>query len=160
MPMKYLAGKAQRANKQAGDTIIEVLICIAVVGLALAGGYALSSHSLQTGLDSSQRNAALLAADGQVEFLKNAQANSSNGDTSLLSSYVNAPDNFCIDNTNGQVRTDTSCLATGITMSIIYDDCTGVFTVRPQWASFRGNSLSQTTIYYKLPDNFYSGPRC
>lgn len=158
--MIFITKLIDNRSRQAGDTIVEVLICIAVVGLALAGGYALSNHSLQSGLDSSQRSTALLAADGQVEFLKNAQANDTNdidGIPDFLSQYTANPNSpFCIDPTNGNSvsATNNVCRQNGVQMSITYNNCSGVFYINPQWSSFRGNQQSDADLYYKLPDNF------
>lgn len=62
--------KTARRNKTRGDTIIEVLISIAIVGLVIAGAYALASRSLQQGITASERTEALKLAEGQIEHLK------------------------------------------------------------------------------------------
>lgn len=58
-----------RLNRR-GDTIIEVLLCIAIVGLAVTGAYAISSHSLEEGVSASERTTANKIASSQIEALK------------------------------------------------------------------------------------------
>ena len=60
--------------KQAGDTIVEVLIAIAVVSSVLAGAYVSSNKALQQSRQSQERGEALKYAEAQVEQLKDAAA--------------------------------------------------------------------------------------
>lgn len=140
-------------RNQKGDTIVEVLASIAVVGVALAGGYALSSHSLRTGIDASRRSEALSLAQGQVEFLKNAVINNS------TAQYTdNATIDFCINSTTGAKLTGAPCSnlnGTTYAVSIVYSgDPDKTFTIEPTWESFGSNEPGRMRLYYKLPDNF------
>lgn len=143
--------KISKIANQSGDTIVEVLISIAVVGLALAGGYALSNHSLRTGIDSAQRNAAVLAADGQVEFLKNAVASNNTAQYT-----INPGTPFCINFNNGNREENAANCRNlfGYDMAITYSGTTKVFTIIPDWSIIRNNQESRAMLYYKLPDSF------
>lgn len=55
---------------RAGDTIVEVLIVCAVLGMVLASGYAIAVASLQVVQLSQERSYALKQAEGQLEMLK------------------------------------------------------------------------------------------
>lgn len=91
-----------RSKSAKGDTIVEVLISIAIVGAALTGGYSLASHSLQEGISASERTAALKMAESQVEALKfrhnvyNSQNNLAAWNTTF---GTGAPLNWCLDAT-------------------------------------------------------------
>ena len=70
---------------QVGDTIIEVMIALVIMGSVLAGAYYLSNYSLNTILESHFRSDALYIAQTQLEQLK-AQVNSN---PSFISSNQN-----------------------------------------------------------------------
>ena len=55
---------------QRGDTIVEVLICIAVIALVLVGAFAVSNHSAQTVQDSAEHTQAQQILQGQIESLR------------------------------------------------------------------------------------------
>lgn len=59
---------------QFGDTIVEVLIVTAVLGLVLAGSYAIASRSLKGMRASQERGEALKLAEAQIESIKTAVA--------------------------------------------------------------------------------------
>lgn len=54
----------------AGDTIVEVLIALVIIGTVLGGAFEISSLSLRTQLASSHRSQALQLAQTQLEELK------------------------------------------------------------------------------------------
>ncbi len=54
----------------AGDTIVEVLIAMAVLGAVLTGGYAIATSSLNGVRVSQERNEALKVAETQAEALR------------------------------------------------------------------------------------------
>ncbi len=55
---------------QTGDTIIEVLLAMTIIGLILAGAYATSSRSLNTSQYSQERTRATRIAESQIEQIK------------------------------------------------------------------------------------------
>jgi type II secretory pathway pseudopilin PulG len=57
-------------NNVRGDTIVEVLIAVAIVSLVLVSAYAISSRSTRTVQDTQEHQQALSIADSQVEFLR------------------------------------------------------------------------------------------
>lgn len=59
-----------RNLRQAGDTMIEVLISMAIVSTILGGAYVASNKSLLTIRDAQEHVDALKLADGQVELIK------------------------------------------------------------------------------------------
>jgi Tfp pilus assembly protein PilV len=63
---------------QIGDTIIEVLIALLIIGTVLGGAFEISALSLRTQLASSHRSQALQIAQTQLEALKSQVATNSN----------------------------------------------------------------------------------
>lgn len=78
-------------KNQRGDTIVEVLISIAVVSMILGGAYVTTNNSLRATRAAEERTAALKLVQGQLEFVKSMM--SSDAGYAALQS---APQNFCI----------------------------------------------------------------
>jgi type II secretory pathway pseudopilin PulG len=79
-----------------GDTIIEVLVCLAILGFVMTLAYTISTKSLQTIRRAQERVEALKIAEGQVELLKDMQKN-------RTTDFINAADRdigqpFCLNN--------------------------------------------------------------
>ncbi len=66
-----------RLRSERGDTIIEVLIAVAVVSSVLAISYSIMNRNLQTLRDNQERSEASKLAQAQIERLKTAWENSS-----------------------------------------------------------------------------------
>src|SRR3989344_9077991 len=95
----------QKRPSSRGDTIVEVLISVAILALVLATAYVAASNSLRTGTSAGQRNQALGYAQSQIEYIKGLQS----GSTSVSGFQ---PDNdrdgigqFCFD-TKGDLWDD------------------------------------------------------
>jgi type II secretory pathway pseudopilin PulG len=89
---------------QRGDTIVEVLISIAVVSMVLAGAYVTTQRSLIATRAAQERSNALKLGQGQLEQLKG-----------IISSNPNsvfgpgAPSPFCISGGAVVAATNTGC---------------------------------------------------
>ncbi len=57
-----------------GDTIVEVLLAIAIVSAVLAGAYVTTNRSLRVGRDAQEASEALELAEGQIERIKSLSA--------------------------------------------------------------------------------------
>ncbi|MBI2009279.1 hypothetical protein HYS84_02615 [Candidatus Saccharibacteria bacterium] len=139
-----------------GDTIIEVLLSITILGLVLTGAYALANRNLSSGISAGRRDQALASAQTQVEHIINAQKA---GDTAL-EKFTTFSGDFCI-------------LAEGEPKSKDNDECrnydsqqyalmvhyaNNVFTVTAQWTPAGAASYQdQLKLYYRLPGT-YTGP--
>jgi prepilin-type N-terminal cleavage/methylation domain-containing protein len=86
-----------RSSKQRGDTIVEVLIVLAVVGLALAVSYSIANRSLLGVRQAQEHSEALQIAQTQIERLRVAVPNAvANG--TLLTALQPAPNQyFCME---------------------------------------------------------------
>ena len=80
-----------QSRSQAGDTIVEVIIAVAVVATILAGAFIVTNRSTQAVRDSEEHAQALQYLQGQVELLR-AAAGTHGGLTSAMISSA-----FCLD---------------------------------------------------------------
>lgn len=146
--MRFISPKAQR-----GDTIIEVLISIAIIALALAISYSLANRSLRTGLSANARTEAAAIAQGQLELLKNARYTAS--DLSAFNSSYKTSTPFCMNPNGNGKATSSQCLSGGYTTTITYQNATNSFLLTTQWDSFNADSpggRDRLVVYYRLPD--------
>ncbi len=142
---------------QKGDTIVEVLLAIAVISSVLGGAYVSASQSLNATRRSQERAEALQLAQGQMERVKASSKNS----TSPI--YTTA--SFCIDTANtflpippNPVCQDSS-LGTPYNISVeATNDLNAcpvggprcVFTVLATWDRAGGGPAEQMKIIYRL----------
>ena len=90
--------KKKRFHKlnERGDTIIEVMIVLAILGLSLGISYATASSALNQSLNAQQHSTALGILNSQVELLRAAiDTNATNISTISASSTSNGP-TFCM----------------------------------------------------------------
>ena len=146
--------------KPAGDTIIEVMAAISILGLALGAAYGLSNRSFQTALHTHDRVEALSLAQGQIEFLKDKGLKSTINN--LIAKYPNG-EKFCFKDNDGTdvPATNDYCVSYGPDNASIYDIsisyCDGsggcapvdVFTVQATWIAGGSGKQNQLTVYYK-----------
>ncbi|MCA9334189.1 hypothetical protein KC963_04025 [Candidatus Saccharibacteria bacterium] len=76
---------------QVGDTIIEVMIAVAVLGTVIGGVYSVASRSLRSARQSQERSEALKYTESQIEQLKKLAIDNP--------AVFNANRVFCIDGT-------------------------------------------------------------
>lgn len=70
-------------RRQAGDTIVEVIIAIAVISTVLAGAFIVTAQSTRAVRDSEEHAQALQYVQGQVELLRAAAGHSGGLPTNL-----------------------------------------------------------------------------
>ncbi len=79
--MKYL--------REAGDTIVEVLMALSVTSLLITGAFVTSNKSLYSARRAQERGEALKVAEGQAETLRSLAL--------TVGFAVNSPTIFCLD---------------------------------------------------------------
>jgi len=139
-----------------GDTIIEVLLSIAILGLVLAGAYALANRNLSSGVSAGWRDQALTSAQSQIEHIINAQ----NTGGSALDKYKNFTGDFCIlQSGEPKNKDDNECKNyDGKQYVLAVHYASNVFTVTAQWTpAVAASYQDQLKLYYKLPGT-YTGP--
>jgi type II secretory pathway pseudopilin PulG len=159
-------------SEQRGDTIVEVLIALAVLGSALGLSYATANRSLAGARQAQEHSEALQIAQGQLELLR-SQATANPG---LFT--TGHPTYFCMDtaglhNFSSNIHSasdlqdpanyDAACRGIGngqfYNVSINdginvdaqgNDDGTGNFTVSVIWDDVRTTGKDNVTLVYRL----------
>ena len=124
-------------KSQAGDTIVEVLIALTILGLALSIAYATASRSLTAIRLASETSNATAIAKSQVEQIRSA------------SSLPTA--DFCFVNTGTAIIYNyTLCQVSPYKVKIIPSSGvdTGVYTVNITWDS-SGGTYNLNMLYRK-----------
>jgi type II secretory pathway pseudopilin PulG len=135
-------------NHQRGDTIVEVLIAVAIISFVLAVSYATTSNSAKDTVDAQEHSQALRAVESQLEFLhEKGSTNASN---------------VCFD-TNGAEQSSGSAACTvspygagtqpeyNLVITKPSAGPSGYYTVTATWPSVHGNGNSTVGMYYRPP---------
>lgn len=128
---------------QKGDTIVEVLISVAVVSLILTASYALSNRSSLAIRQAQERSEALKFSESQLENLRAYLATGGNwtaGDLCMLdnSAKTNVPAQ-CNKGTDGRYR-----------MSVAKNG--DIYTVSATWTRVGGTGDDNVKISYSIPN--------
>jgi len=127
--------------RQEGDTIVEVLIAIAIVSLILTAAYVISNKNTLAIQDNQERIQAQHLVEGQIESLR-AQG-----------SLANSTDCFTSD---GSEVTSSNCTAftqpgSGATYTVsVTGPVSSVYTVKATWAALASKGTASVTMYYRL----------
>lgn len=152
--MKYIS--LHRHNK--GDTIIEVLIAIAIVSLTLGSAYAVASRTLKNARQAQEHTEALKLLEGQLERMKGLSTDAASP------IYTGAPV-FCISSAGAFTPIAGASLPAasypaacsfgsvaggGYQMGIVRGS-NNVFTAKANWAGPTGNQEEVSLIYRIYP---------
>ncbi len=150
--MKRLAIKL---NDQ-GDTIVEVLIAIAIVSSVLAGAFTVTQKSTLAVRDSQERGEALQLLQGQLEQVRSVAVKAKNTSDPIFST---SPQYFCMNTTTNQrvnsnnATFDSTCKDMGDTdlydVTISYDSTNNVFNLTNKWDGMDGGQ-NQVQLAYKV----------
>ena len=111
---------------QRGDTLVEVLLALAIIGLILGVTYGTASRSVRTGRFAQEQTEALKIAESQLELVKLIA-----GSSQSATVFADPDNSFCI---TGTPPAATNPCTTGLyTTNVSYDDTTSTFTVRVSW---------------------------
>jgi prepilin-type N-terminal cleavage/methylation domain-containing protein len=129
---------------QAGDTIVEVLIAIAIVSLVLVGAYASTNHNVAISQDTQEHGQALQLVQGQVEFLRaDDKASSVPACYKSAGTAATTPATDCKVSSAGA----SSCSAEPcFTLSITPTSGT-IYKVSASWSGLTGSS-NNVAVYY------------
>lgn len=146
---RRLAKKLTRITER-GDTVVEVLIAIAVVSLILGGAFVTSDRSLQGTRSAEERSNALKMAETQLEAIKYLAASNP---TVIFGGTT--PPSFCLNGSAAYASSSATCTvdATGAptTVEPAYHVAVtrsgNTFTVRTTWT--RAGSDKQNSVELK-----------
>jgi prepilin-type N-terminal cleavage/methylation domain-containing protein len=148
-------------KSQQGETIVEVLIAIAIVSSVLAIAYSTMARNLSTMRDNQERTEAAKIAQGQIEALKQAWG-TVDGQADIISERSSgAP--FCVSTGEGHstgsstvtsdITTDTfpyqaPCSSGFYNMGIRYNS--GVYIVTVRWDRINGGNRNEIAMAYRV----------
>ncbi len=125
---------------QVGDTIIEVMICLAIMAMVIGAAYASATSSLRVGQRAQERTEAIKLSESQIEKIKYVSGNATSGVFDLPGTP------FCLSSTNAKVViTDRlvytpasyqQCLQNRYYIAVVYTPATNLFTVYAVWERY------------------------
>lgn len=150
-----------RRKSERGDTIIEVLLAIAVVSSVLGIAYSIMNRNILTLRDNQERTQAAKLAEGQIERLKHVW---NTDQASIISQGANA---FCINGTTVTDLAGASPTATPETdnfgnyaggcrfdnffnVGIRFNNAANSFTVFVRWDRVGGGQRGQVVLVYRV----------
>jgi type II secretory pathway pseudopilin PulG len=147
-------------RNQRGDTIVEVLLAMAVLGMVLGTSFGIVNRSLATGRDAQERSEASKLTESQIEKLKTASSDPDNGFFNIAENSI-----YCITDTLDVEEFDSGgIIQDDVDLSTYTDPCKSgpdgryrlsiirsgnVFTVRSRWNSIRGDQLNEAKMTYR-----------
>lgn len=148
---------------QVGDTIVEVMICLAIIAMVISGAYASASESLRVGQRAQERTEALKLAEAQLEKIKYLSSSA----TSDI--YTDPALPFCIINDSTKIgitniadytaASYNACLQqTRYHVSVVYTTGDNLFTVQAVWERLGGSGGSNLNDKYDQLKLFYRQP--
>ncbi len=153
MFVRHRTGKDLRER---GDTIVEVLVAIAVVSLVLGGAYVTTNRSLLATRDAEERSVALKLTESQLEQLKGFAR-----DNPEAIFGAGVPNPFCITNTNTVVSaSDEGCTVNpsgapstvepSFTLNVSRAGDGNTFTVVNEWTDVSGDIKDNIRMVYRI----------
>lgn len=156
---------AQR--RQRGDTIVEVLICIGVVGAVLAGAFVVTNRSQLGVRDSQERAEAAKIVEGQLELLRsNAKLHKGtifhpkttgvfcmNRTTALPITVPGPNEDECTMDSLGAKSDEVNAYTVAINHEETASGTSNagqLFKIQVTWDSVTGSGQAQQTMYYRL----------
>lgn len=148
--MRLVQRLPQPSKNSRGDTIVEVLVSIAILSIVLGTAYITSSSSLRRGTDAGSRNQAVGYAQEQIERIKNI-ANSGSGTVPTNPRFCFDPDNPP-DDPATILGPSATCTIDNTPYSVVveYDPAPSrkVYKVTVTWES-AGGGQDEMLLYYR-----------
>jgi prepilin-type N-terminal cleavage/methylation domain-containing protein len=150
-----IMSKFQTGNR--GDTIVEVMIVLAILSLALSICYATANRSLLNNRQAQENGEATKVAQSQIEALRTMTELTGADDIKVPGPFCAAYDStanppgykvypFALPNYPPQCTTDSL-----YNTSITYDSATHTYTVVVSWPDVIGDPNDDTvTLYYRV----------
>jgi Tfp pilus assembly protein PilV len=144
-------------HSQKGDTIVEVLIAIAVITSVLGGAFVMTNRSLQNTRTAQERVNAVKLAESQVELLKDVVATNPDSifGAGTPASYCITSTGTVLSSTNASCKMDASGTATTAepAYNLAITRSGNTFTVNTSWTSIRGGGNNSVQMKYRAYDN-------
>ncbi len=134
-------GSARLGLRQEGDTIVEVLIAIAIVSLILTAAYVISNKNTLAIQGNQERIQAQHLVEAQIEALRAQGGLNTSGD--------------CFGD-DGSEQASTNCNTfsqpgSGAVYTVsVSGPVANVYTVKATWAALASKGTANVTMYYRL----------
>lgn len=142
-------------RRSAGDTIVEVMISLAILGLALGISYSTATGSLRALRQSQESATAASLLQAQAERLRTVAAHGNTGSDSDPNNAFRTT-SFCINDSVAAVAaTSADCTIKNLyQISITYSAASNdKFTLKAVWPDVSGDGSDDTaTLNYRLHD--------
>jgi len=143
-----------KALVERGDTIVEVMVVLAVLGLAVGISFATANSNLLAVRGAQENSQATALVQSQIEELRYLSTNTSNN-----RNYIFIPSPFCIDSSNDVITFGPGlptnlnsyppkCVSSFYHLEIVY--ASGTFTVSAYWNDVQGLGTDSVTLVYRL----------
>lgn len=129
-------------RNQRGETIVEVLIAIAVIASILGTSYAIVNRNSSSYQQANERTQAVKLAEQQLELVRNL--------TSTERKAVKVSDTFCIKVTTIEYD-ESNCMYESNRYKVVATRTLDTFSVTTSWDGIRGNS-ENVSIGYRIPE--------
>ena len=139
-----MRGRLMRSEQ--GDTIVEVLVAIAVVSLILVGAYVSTRQSLTTVQDTQEHSEALQLAQTQIELLHSKHSAPATGGCFYQDGSGHNPgDPDCtVDATGAKGDKYTVAVTSGTAAGGLT-----TYTIQVSWDSLTHSGHDNVTLYYQ-----------
>lgn len=147
-----------RLKNQTGDTIVEVLLSLTVLGLVIGTAYAIANRSLIRAQQSQERTTALKLAEGQVDSIKYLSESTNTDDLVTLQNLETATD-YCLGgetdaegamHIKAYLADSEDCQEGVFSYSISYNTKEKLFNVRVDWNAIGSGNAQNVTIQYRV----------
>jgi len=129
--------KAHARRKQAGDTIVEVLIAVGIVSMVLVSAYAVTNRNVRASQETQEQMYAQKLAEQQAELLRSTSISSGGGCFNSTNVFViSAPHSAACERSNEGAKYGVSITNSGSRYKVNID-----------WVTL-GGGTSNVTIYY------------
>lgn len=138
-----------RRLSQGGDTIVEVLLAMAIVSLVLGAAFASTNQSLARARNSQERGEVLKLLEGQIELIKAADIAAVNNVCLFVDGGGNirtaaSSDARCSQNAEGQPNPDP-----GSAYNIDVDYSADTYVVSARWSRLGAGTDQEMRLFYR-----------
>jgi type II secretory pathway pseudopilin PulG len=148
----FIGRSTSRAER--GDTLVEVLLAIAVITSVMGGAFVMTNRSLQGSRDAQERVNATKLVESQIEQVKNLALT-----TPTVIFGAGVPSSFCVNSAGAVVTSSgTACLVDVAgnastnqpSFRMANTRAGNTFTFTATWTSFRGTTTNNVQIKYRV----------
>lgn len=135
---------------QRGDTIVEVLLAMAVVGMVLGLAYGITNRSIAIGRSAQERSEALKLAETQVELLKEYISQNASATDSAMDTLV---DDLALIGGGLPAAVDSACFSIDGSGNVVINKVEDSLTTEGDACEFGGRYQVTTVCMSGVPNN-------